>query len=69
MKAIIDRFEGDYVVVELPNIGMVDMPISLLPDSAAEGDVISICYEIVHLRQNRHKKGKASDIMLLSPQT
>ena len=30
MKVIIDRFEGDYAVVELPDLTMVDMPRSLI---------------------------------------
>lgn len=42
MKVIIDRFEGDYAVVELPDLTMVDMPISLIPEGAKEGDVLVI---------------------------
>ena len=41
MKVIIDRFEGDYAVVEV-NVGkFVSLPRILVPD-AKEGDVISI---------------------------
>ena len=42
MKVIIDRFEGDYAVVELPDMTMVDMPRSLIPEGAKEGDVLVI---------------------------
>jgi len=42
VKVIIDRFEGDYAVVELPDLTMVDMPISLIPEGAKEGDVLVI---------------------------
>ena len=42
MKLIIDRFEGDYVIVELPDLTMVDMPRSLIPEGAKEGDVLVI---------------------------
>ena len=46
MKVIIDRFEGDYAVVELPDGTMVDMPISLIPEGAREGDVLVISIDI-----------------------
>ncbi len=41
MKVIIDRFEGDYAVVEVEEGCFVDMPKVLIPD-AKEGDVVSI---------------------------
>ena len=41
MKVTIDRFEGDFAVVEMPDLTMVNMPIKLLPN-AKEGDVINI---------------------------
>jgi hypothetical protein len=42
MQIIIDRFEGDYAVVELESLKTVQMPICLLPNGAVEGDVIII---------------------------
>ncbi len=39
---IIDRIEGEFAVVELPDGRMVDMPKELLPVGANEGDVIEI---------------------------
>lgn len=42
MKVIIDRFEGDFAVVELPDKTMVNMLKILLPSETKEGDVISI---------------------------
>jgi len=42
MKVIIDRFEGEFAVVELPDKKMVNMPKVLLPATANEGDVIEI---------------------------
>lgn len=42
MKIIIDRFEGEYAVVELDNGTTVDMPKILLPDNACEGSIINI---------------------------
>ena len=41
MKVVIDRFEGKYAVVELPDRTMVNMPKVLVPD-AREGDIILI---------------------------
>jgi hypothetical protein len=42
MKVIIDRFEGDFAVVELENKILVDMPRELLPEGAGEGTVLKI---------------------------
>lgn len=42
MKIIIDRFEGDFVIVELEDKELVDFPRILLPEEAKEGDVLSI---------------------------
>lgn len=41
MKVVIDKFEGDFAVVELPDSTMADMHRALVPN-AKEGDVISI---------------------------
>ncbi len=41
MQVIIDRFEGAYAIVELPDKTMANIPKTLLPD-AKEGDVINI---------------------------
>lgn len=42
MKVTIDRFEGNYVIVELPNRSTVDMPKQLVPEDAKEGDILNI---------------------------
>lgn len=42
MKIIIDRFEGDFAVLELQNKEMVNIPKVIIPPEAVEGDVISI---------------------------
>lgn len=41
MKVIIDRFEGDYAIVELPDKTFINVPMSLFPD-AKESDVIDV---------------------------
>ena len=42
MKATIDRFEGDFAVVEKPDRTMMNIRLSKLPASAKEGDVLNI---------------------------
>ena len=42
VKLIIDRFEGDFAVIELPNGQMIDCPKALLPDNAKEGSILNI---------------------------
>lgn len=41
MKVIVDRFEGDYAVVEIAIGKFVNIPRVLVPD-AKEGDIIKI---------------------------
>ena len=42
MKLIIDRFEGDFAIVELPDGRMIDCPKCLLPDNTKEGSILNI---------------------------
>lgn len=42
MKITIDRFEGDFAVVELPDGKFADVPRVALPKEARESDIISI---------------------------
>jgi len=46
MQIIIDRFEGEFAVVELKDKTTVNMPRCLLPSDALEGDIISIEVDI-----------------------
>lgn len=41
MKIVIDRFEGDFAVVELPDQTFINVPIKLF-SSPEEGDVYNI---------------------------
>lgn len=41
IKVIIDRFEGEFAVVETEDKEMLNIPHKLLPD-ACEGDVVTI---------------------------
>lgn len=42
MKFIVDRFEGNFAVVELSDGQMVNCPKILLPDDAKEGSILNI---------------------------
>jgi hypothetical protein len=60
MKVTIDRFEDNYAVVELEDRTMLSMPISLVPEGAKEGDVISI--EIDN-QETERRKGRIKSLM------
>ena len=45
MEGIIDRFEGEYAVVEAEG-KMLNIPAALLPREAKEGDVITIAITV-----------------------
>ena len=42
MKIIIDRFEGNIAVVELPDGKMIECSRALFPQNAKEGSIINI---------------------------
>lgn len=58
MRGIIDRFEGDFAVVELDNGNMKNIHRNKIPKEANEGDVIYISQEI-RIDINETKKRKA----------
>lgn len=59
LRIIIDRFEGEFAVVELEDKSFIDMPIELVPEGAKEGDIVEI--QINHeetkiLKEEKDKK-------------
>ncbi len=54
MKFTIDRFEGEFVVVELENGDLMDVPKCFIPKGAKAGDVIKV--EIDKEETNRRKE-------------
>ncbi len=46
MKFTIDRFEGDFAIIELMNGTITQIPGIVLPIEAKEGDILSINIEI-----------------------
>jgi len=61
MKVIIDRFEGDYAVIELPDMSTVNMPIQLIPKGAREGDVLIIEIDAEETKNRREQVKKLMD--------
>ncbi|TJX13929.1 DUF3006 domain-containing protein [Tissierella creatinini] len=42
MIITIDRFEGNFAIVELEDRRMINMPRELVPEEAIEGDILQI---------------------------
>lgn len=61
MEGIIDRFEGEYAIVETEG-KMLNIPAVLLPREAKEGDVISIAIT-VHKKKTAAVKKQIEDLM------
>ena len=55
MKVILDRFEGDYAIVELGNKTTANMPRELVPAGAEEGDVLSIKIDLEYTNKRKEK--------------
>lgn len=60
MRIVIDRFEGDYAIVELSDRTMVDLHRQFLPKSAKEGDIFEIKMIAV---DDKERKGQISQLM------
>lgn len=59
MEVTIDRFEGDYAVVEIDVGEFVSIPKVLVPD-AKEGDIIEIR---INKEKTEHQKEKITNLM------
>lgn len=59
MKVIIDRFEGDYAVVEIDKGKFVNLPKELVPN-AKEGDIVIIR---VDREETNKRKEHVKDLM------
>ncbi|ASS77120.1 hypothetical protein CIG75_04590 [Tumebacillus algifaecis] len=53
---IIDRFEEAYAVIEFEGRSTFDLPRSLLPAGAAEGDVLRLAITIDHEETKRRQE-------------
>ena len=54
MKMMIDRFEGNYAVVELPDKSIWNVPRAFFP-GAAEGDVYTISKDGSETTKRKHR--------------
>ena len=59
MELVIDRFEGDYAILELSLGRFVEIPRELVPD-AKEGDIVKI---IVDKDSTKRRKKEISDLV------
>lgn len=59
MRVIIDRFEGDFAVVEIEEGKFVNLP-KVLVSGAQEGDVIDIS---INYSETEKRKGDTLDLM------
>lgn len=55
MKIIIDRFEDNIAVVELPNGIMINCPKELIPDNAKEGSILTVAVDENETHQKLQK--------------
>ncbi len=60
MKVIIDRFEGDFAIVETEDKKFVNMSRQLVPASAGEGSVLSIEFDV---EGTERRRAAISDLM------
>ena len=61
MKVTIDRFEGDYAVVELENGDMEHLPKTLIPLDAKEGDILEIRIDIHETKSRKERIEKLTE--------
>ena len=63
MTYTIDRFEGEFAVVELENQAMINIPICALPLGVKEGDIISVKIDAAETQKRReHIKKLMNDV-------
>ncbi|MDW7675751.1 MAG: DUF3006 domain-containing protein [Bacillota bacterium] len=58
MKVILDRFEGNFAVVEIAAGKTLNMPIELIPHGAKERDTIEITINKTDTKKRREKINK-----------
>lgn len=65
-KGIIDRFEGEWAIVEMDDGEFLDIPVETLPPEAEEGNVIYIDSDgkvIVSIQETYQRRKKIQDLM------
>ena len=59
MEVIVDRIEGDYVVLEIEKGKMCNLPLELVPN-VKEGDIVTI---IINKDKTEERKKTIEDLM------
>jgi len=57
---IIDRFEGEFAVVELSDKTFINIPLSELPKGSKEGDVLKLG---IDKKETEDRKDRIKDLM------
>lgn len=65
MNWIIDRFEGDFALVEIDDDSIIKLPKKALPKGAKEGDVISIKINKEETKNRKENIGKLMDSLFV----
>jgi len=60
MQITIDRFEGNYAVVELESKKMIEIPLEIIPSGAKEGTVLEI---IINHEETKKRKEETDKLM------
>lgn len=55
MRFIIDRFEGDFAVIESIKGEMINIPKTIVPREATEGDVLNITVDRDASEEREHR--------------
>lgn len=66
MNVILDRYEGNHAIVELPDQQLLSVP-AVLFDGAKEGDVISILVDPAQTRVQKEKIAKLMKDVMVDP--
>jgi len=65
-KGVIDRFEGDWAIVELEDGQFIDIPSETLPPNAQEGNVIYIDKDgkvLIAVEETLERRKRVEDLM------
>lgn len=65
MRYTIDRFEGNFAVVELENGEFADIPRIAIPDEAREGDIIDVTVNKSETEKRRSEIRKMEDNLFI----
>lgn len=55
VKWTVDRFEGDYAIVELEDQSTADIPVKALPQNMKEGDIIILSVDRKETQQRKNE--------------